>query len=225
MDYVEHCIRLSDGTINQIPAGKVFCVGLNYRDHVVEMGSQLADEPIIFLKPPSALVSLAQPVAIPSAFGSCHHEAEVAILIGEKLTGCTEQQASKAIIGVGVALDLTLRDLQSQLKQKGRPWDKAKGFDGACPVSIFVDSSQVEDLQNLTLRFTLNGEVKQESNTRLMITPILPLITHISRYFTLTPGDIVLTGTPAGVGPLTAGDRLVVELVAILSVDTRVIEC
>ena len=112
----------------QIPAGKVVCVGLNYRDHVKEMDGQVADEPVIFLKPSSALVPLEEPVAIPVEFGACHYEAEMSILIGEQLGDCTEEEAAKAIIGVGVALDLTLRDLQSQFKQKGHPWDKAKRF-------------------------------------------------------------------------------------------------
>jgi 2-keto-4-pentenoate hydratase/2-oxohepta-3-ene-1,7-dioic acid hydratase in catechol pathway len=223
MHYFDHCIHFSDGGSQQIPVGKVVCVGLNYSDHVAEMNSQQAPEPVIFLKPASALVPLAGPVAIPVAFGACHHEVEMSILIGEQLTDCTEQQAAEAIIGVGVALDLTLRDLQSQFKQKGHPWDKAKGFDGACPASAFVDRSQVDDLQNLELRLTVNGEVKQASNTSYMITPILPLIAYISRYFTLMPGDIVLTGTPAGVGPLSPGDTLTAELVNVVSVDSRIV--
>ena len=147
----------------------------------------------------------------------------MSVLIGEQLADCTEQQAAEAIIGVGVALDLTLRDLQNQFKQKGHPWDKAKGFDGACPASAFVDRSQVADLQDIELRLSINGEVRQESNTSHMITPVLPLITYISRYFTLMPGDIVLTGTPAGVGPLSSGDMLTVELVNVISVETSVV--
>ncbi|MDX2463182.1 MAG: fumarylacetoacetate hydrolase family protein [Porticoccus sp.] len=221
--YFDHCVHFVDGGSQQIPVGKVICVGLNYSDHVAEMGSQRADEPVIFLKPASALVPLEEPVAIPLAFGACHYEAEMSVLIGEQLTDCNEEQAAGAIIGVGVALDLTLRDLQSQFKQKGHPWDKAKGFDGACPASAFVDRSQVADLQSLELRLTINGKVKQASNTRQMITPVLPLITYISQYFTLMPGDIVLTGTPAGVGPLCSGDTLTVELVDVISVNTCVV--
>lgn len=222
MRYFDHSIHFSGGGSQQIPAGKVVCVGLNYRDHVKEMNGQVAEEPVIFLKPSSALVPLEESVAIPVEFGVCHHEAEMSLLIGEPLGDCTEEEAAEAIIGVGVALDLTLRDLQNQLKQKGHPWDKAKGFDGACPASAFVDRAQVDDLQNLELRLTLNGEVKQASNTSHMITPVLPLIAYISRYFTLMPGDIVLTGTPAGVGPLSPGDNLIVELVDVVSVTTNV---
>ena len=224
MRYFDHSIHFADGGSQQIPVGKVVCVGLNYSDHVAEMNSQQATEPVLFLKPASALVPLEQPVAIPVEFGSCHHEVEMSILIGEQLADCTEQQAADAIIGVGVALDLTLRDLQNQFKQKGHPWDKAKGFDGACPASAFVDRSQVDDLQDLELRLTINGEVKQSSNTSHMITPVLSLIAYISRFFTLMPGDIVLTGTPAGVGPIYLGDKLSVELVDIISVETHAVE-
>ena len=223
MRYFDHSIHFAAGGSQQIPAGKVVCVGLNYSDHVKEMDGLVADEPVIFLKPSSALVPLEDPVAIPVEFGACHHEVEMSILIGEPLGDCTEEEAAEAIIGVGVALDLTLRDLQNQFKQKGHPWDKAKGFDGACPASAFVDRSQVGDLQNLELRLTINGEVKQVSNTSHMITSVLPLIAYISRYFTLMPGDIVLTGTPAGVGPLSPGDNLIVELVDVVSVTTHVV--
>lgn len=223
MHYFDHSLHFANGRSAQIPAGKVVCVGLNYRDHISEMNSQVASEPVLFMKPPTALVSLEKPVAIPVAFGACHHEAEMAVLIGEQLTECTEQQAEDAIVGVGVALDLTLRELQAQLKQKGHPWDKAKGFDGACPASAFVDRDQVNDLQNLQVRLTLNGEVRQESSTSLMITPVPKLLAYISRFFTLMPGDIVLTGTPAGVGPLTPGDELTLELVDLVSVSTTVV--
>lgn len=227
MGYVDHYIHFADGGSQQIPAGKIICVGLNYRDHVLEMGgevnSQQAPEAVLFLKPASALVPLEAPVVIPEQFGRCDHEVEMSVLIGEQLTNCDEQQANDAIIGVGVALDLTLRDLQNQLKQNGHPWDKAKGFDGACPASAFLDRSQVGDLQDMELRLTINSEQKQASNTRHMITPVLPLISYISRFFTLMPGDIVLTGTPAGVGPLSPGDQLKAELVGVISVETSVV--
>ena len=223
MYYLDHSLHFANGRSAEIPAGKVVCVGLNYRDHISEMGGQAASEPVLFMKPSTALASLEKPVAIPVAYGACHHEAEMAVLIGEQLTECTEQQAEDAIVGIGVALDLTLRELQTQLKQKGHPWDKAKGFDGACAASAFVERARVPDLQNVQIRLTLNGEVRQESNTRLMITPVPQLLAYISRFFTLMPGDIVLTGTPAGVGPLEPGDQLTVELVDLISVSTSVV--
>ena len=133
-------------------------------------------------------------------------------MIGERLSRCSEQQASSAIAGIGVALDLTLRDLQSALKIKGLPWEKAKGFDGACPVSAFVAREEVGDLQNLQIQLRQNGQLQQDGNSGDMLTPVLPLLVYISQFFTLQPGDIVLTGTPAGVGPLESGDQLEVSL-------------
>ena len=198
-------------------------MGLNYRDHVSEMNSQPGAEPVLFLKPSTALTSLEQPIAIPTTLGACHHEIEMAVLIGEQLSQCSEQEADAAIAGVGVALDLTLRELQSQLKQKGLPWDKAKAFDGACPSSAFVDRARVADLQDVPIRLTVNGDLRQQSSTAMMLTPVAQLIAYISGFFTLMPGDIVLTGTPAGVGPLAPGDQLLVELGDLIAVSTEVV--
>ena len=122
-----------------------------------------------------------------------------------------------------MALDLTLRELQSQLKQKGLPWDKAKAFDGACPTSAFVDRTRVTDLQDLPIRLTVNGDLRQQSSTAMMLTPVAQLIAYISGFFTLMLGDIVLTGTPAGVGPLAPGDQLLVELGDLIAVSTEVV--
>lgn len=224
----QHRRQLADGSTEVYPAGKVVCVGLNYRDHVSEMNSQVAAEPVLFIKPATALVPLQGHIAIPTEFGACHHEAEMAILIGDTLTNqpqqpATEQQAAKAIAGVGVALDLTLRELQAGFKERGHPWEKAKGFDGACPISHFIDISQITDLQDITIRLTRNNDVRQESSTAMMITPVLPLLVYISQFFTLHPGDVVLTGTPAGVGPLEVGDQLKVELDGLIDVDTSVV--
>lgn len=223
MHYFDHCIHFADGLSAQIPAGKVVCVGLNYRDHVSEMNSQPGAEPVLFLKPSTALASLEQPVAIPTNLGVCHHEIEMAVLIGEQLSQCSEQEADAAITGVGVALDLTLRELQSQLKQKGLPWDKAKAFDGACPASAFVDRARVADLQDVQIRLTVNGDLRQQSSTAMMLKPVAQLIAYISGFFTLMPGDIVLTGTPAGVGPLAPGDQLLVELCDLIAVSTEIV--
>jgi 2-keto-4-pentenoate hydratase/2-oxohepta-3-ene-1,7-dioic acid hydratase in catechol pathway len=151
-----------------------------------------------------------------------HFETELALLIGTPLTRADEAQARRAIAGIGVGLDLTLRDLQDQLKRKGLPWEKAKGFDGACPVSGFIPPARVADLSAITIRLSVNGAVRQEGRSGQMITPVLTLLRYISHWFTLQPGDLVLTGTPAGVGPVQPGDALRVELVDLLRVDTRV---
>lgn len=211
--------RFIDGAPCSLPRGKAICVGLNYADHVQEMHSQRTAEPMLFIKPPTALVALASPLMIPAGLGSVHYETELALLIGAPLTGCGEQDVLPAIAGVGVALDLTLRDLQNELKQAGQPWEKAKGWDGACALSPFLKPGQVGDLQNLRLRLESNGERRQDGNTRQMITPVVPLISYMTRFFTLEPGDVVLTGTPQGVGPLTPGDRLVVELADLIRLE------
>lgn len=204
--------RFDDGDPCELPVGKVVCVGLNYAAHVQEMASKPTGEPMLFIKPPAALTSLANPLFIPEGLGSVHFETELAILIGQSLSRCREAEVPAAIAGLGVALDLTLRDLQKQLREAGHPWEKAKSWDGACPVSPFVRPDVLPDLQNIQLRLEHNGKVKQDGNTAQMLTPVLPLITYMSRFFTLSPGDVILTGTPEGVGPISAGDEIRVSL-------------
>ena len=143
-------------------------------------------------------------------------------LIGERLTSISEPGVA-SIAGIGIALDLTLRDLQQQLKKSGHPWEKAKAFDGSCPVSGFVRFDG--DLQNLAVRLCKNGTVQQDGNTGDMITPVLQLLAYASRHFSLMPGDILLTGTPAGVGELEPGDKLTAELGGVITVATAVIAC
>lgn len=214
--------RSVDSHTIELPTGKVVCVGRNYAEHAKELNNPVPTEPILFIKPASALVPLEQPFSIPSGLGSVHFETELAVLIGEPLKQADEQRAQRAIAGIGVGLDLTLRDLQDQLKQKGHPWEKSKAFDGACPVSAFLSPATAGDLTDVQIRLSVNGAVRQDGNSAQMLTPVLKLLAYISEWFTLEPGDIVLTGTPAGVGPVQSGDELRVELVDLLRVDTRV---
>lgn len=198
-----------EGALLDFPVNKVVCVGSNYSKHIQEMGSATPDEPVLFIKPETALCDLRQPLVLPQGLGSVHHEVELAILIGSTLRQATEDHVSKAIAGYGVALDLTLRDVQSKMKKGGHPWEKAKGFDNACPVSGFIPAAEFGcDPQNVALGLKVNGELRQNGNTKDMLHKILPLIAYMSRYFTLRAGDIVLTGTPEGVGPLQSGDEL-----------------
>lgn len=201
--------------------GKMVCVGRNYAEHARELNNAVESTPLLFIKPATAAVAMAPQFSIPSGQGDVHHELEMAVLVGRQLTAATSQEAIDAIVGVGLALDLTLRDLQSALKQKGHPWERAKAFDGACPLSPFV-SARGLDLQNLSLSLARNGALQQQGNTAEMIFPVVDLIVAMSSVFTLMPGDVVLTGTPAGVGPLHAGDELTASLGGILSVDSRV---
>ncbi|OMQ27232.1 MULTISPECIES: fumarylacetoacetate hydrolase family protein [Serratia] len=200
------------GALLDFPVNKVVCVGSNYADHIKEMGSATSPEPVVFIKPETALCDIRQPVAIPKGLGSVHHEVELAVLIGTPLKQANEDRVARAIAGYGVALDLTLRELQAGFKKAGQPWEKAKGFDGSCPISGFIPVAEFGDPQNAELSLTVNDELRQQGNTRDMITPILPLIAYMSRFFTLRAGDIILTGTPQGVGPMVSGDMLKISL-------------
>ncbi|WP_208952144.1 fumarylacetoacetate hydrolase family protein [Rahnella sp. ChDrAdgB13] len=210
------------GALLDFPVNKVVCVGNNYADHIKEMSSQISAEPVVFIKPETALCDIRQPLAIPKDLGAVHHEVELAVLIGTPLKQATEDRVANAIAGYALALDLTLRDLQTKFKAAGQPWEKAKGFDGSCPISGFIPVSEFGDAQQADLQLFVNGETRQEGNTRNMLTPLLPLIAYMSRYFTLRAGDIILTGTPQGVGLLKAGDEIVATLNG-KSVSTRVI--
>jgi 2-keto-4-pentenoate hydratase/2-oxohepta-3-ene-1,7-dioic acid hydratase in catechol pathway len=165
------------------------------------------------------VADLHAPLKIPAT--DCHYETEVAVLIGAELSGVTSDQVLPAIAGVGLALDLTRRELQTVLKAKSHPWEIAKSFDGACPLSRFIPLAELGELQDLHFSLKLNDEVRQDALTRDMLTPILPLIAYMSGFFTLRPGDVVLTGTPKGVGALKVGDRLTLNLAAKLRIDTH----
>lgn len=205
-----------------LPVGKVVCIGQNYQDHIAEMNSKTAPDALFFLKPATALRHFSAPVSIPQDRGAVHNETEIAVLIGEPLTAVTPAQVLAAVWGYSLALDLTLRDVQAELKKLGRPWDIAKGFDGACPVAGFVPAAQITDAQALTFSLDVNGERRQTGDARLMIRGIAQMISEMSYWFSLQPGDIVLTGTPAGVGPLLVGDHLALSLDNYFSVQSQV---
>ena len=204
-----------------LPVGKVVCIGRNYMAHIHELNNEVPEQPLYFMKHSDSLVDLSQPVDFPRHLGSCHHELEIAVLINQRLTSADEEQAKQAIWGYGLALDLTLRDLQTQLKKKGQPWERAKAFDGSCPISSFVAVSDVQS-QPMTFSLSVNGQVRQDGNTANMMLKIDELIADISHLFTLNPGDIVLTGTPEGVAELKGGDGLLLTLDNYFSVETLV---
>lgn len=208
--------RYADGSPCALPPGKIVCVGRNYAEHARELNNPVPAEPILFIKPRTAIAALDEAIVIPQGQGACHFETEMAVLIGASLKNADEQQALAAIAGLGIGLDLTLRDVQDGLKAKGLPWEKAKAFDGACPLSAFVPAAQCGNLPSVLgstrIRLLVNGETRQDGNTADMLTPVLALLVYISRYFTLEPGDVVMTGTPKGVGPLLAGNMLRVVL-------------
>ena len=191
-----------------LPLGKVVCVGRNYAEHAKELGNEIPDAPILFIKPATSVVSFENGFSIPQDQGSVHHEAEIALLISKQTKNISAENAWDYISHASVALDLTLRDVQSKLKEKSHPWEIAKGFDGACPLGKWVGISELSNKECIAIELIKNGEQKQVGDSTQMITSIPDLIAYISTIFTLQPGDVILTGTPAGVGPLRSGDEL-----------------
>jgi len=212
--------RLASG--QHFPIGKILCLGRNYADHITELGNPTPDAPVIFIKPASSVIGEGEQIVIPPYSHDCHHEAELALLIGRKGKDIPVDQSLEYIAGYGVGIDLTLRDVQGELKKKGLPWEIAKGFDTACPLSSFVEASHVSDPQNLTIRMTVNGEIRQDGNTSMMIHRIPAIISHMSGNFTLDPGDVILTGTPSGVGRIVSGDMLAAEIPGVASLHVSV---
>jgi 2-keto-4-pentenoate hydratase/2-oxohepta-3-ene-1,7-dioic acid hydratase in catechol pathway len=203
--------------------GKAVCVGRNYAEHARELNNPVPAEPLWFIKPGSCIVPMQGTINIPSDCGSCHHELEVAILVGERLRAVEAESARHAIAGVGLALDLTLRDVQARLKEKGHPWEIAKAFDGSCVLSDFVAPGDIgADLQDIGFSLQVNDVVRQNGSTSQQLFPIVSLLAIASRHFTLEPGDVLLTGTPAGVAALAHGDRLHATLGPVLSCDVQV---
>lgn len=198
---------------NPTAVGKIVCVGRNYARHIEEMGEKPDVEPVFFLKPPTAVLAGPRPrVTVPGSFGALDHEVELAVLVGRQGRILDPASALNHVAGYAVALDLTLRDLQSRAKKEGGPWALAKGFDGSAPVGAFVPRSTVHDPHDLAIQLEVNGEVKQSARTSSLIHPIEDLLAFVSRFMSLEPGDILLTGTPEGVGPLEDRDRLVARI-------------
>ncbi len=211
------------GTDQEFPIGKILCIGRNYAEHIRELGNETPDAPVIFMKPASSVIGEGETIVIPPYSSDCHHEAELALLIGKGGKDIPPERVMEHLAGFGVAIDLTLRDVQAELKKKGLPWEIAKGFDTACPLSAFVPPERAGDPQDLSIRLSVNDELRQDGSTALMIHSIPAIVSYMSGIFTLEPGDVILTGTPAGVGPLKSGDQVVAEIpgVATLRVNVR----
>lgn len=192
--------------------GKVVCVGRNYRAHAEELGNPVPERPMLFIKPGSALQSLRKPIEWPQVLGSCHHELELCVLISRPLECPYPKQAMESIWGYTLGLDLTLRDEQTRLKEKGHPWERSKAFAGSAPMGTFIPSRDISSVRDLHLELQINGGVRQAGFTDAMIFNLLDVVCEAAKTFTLQPGDIVMTGTPAGVGPLRRGDKLYMHM-------------
>lgn len=190
---------------------KILAVGRNYLEHIKELGNQTPDDPVIFSKPETAILKDNEPFYYPDFSTDVHHEIEIVLKISKMGKNIEEKFAHKYYDEIGLGVDFTARDLQSKLKSKGLPWDLAKGFNGSAPISSFLPKKEF-DLSNLNFSLEVNEVLKQKGNTSLMIYSFDYLISFVSRFFTLKTGDLIFTGTPAGVGPVVAGDRLIGKL-------------
>ena len=187
---------------------KIICIGRNYVDHAKELNNEVPDKPVFFLKPDSALVIANRPFFYPDFSSDVHSELEVVIRINRLGRSIEERFADRYFNEIGLGVDFTARDLQKEMKQKGLPWEIAKGFDYSAPVSEFLPLSKFKEIHDLSFRLELNGKPVQEGTTAHMIFSFEQIIAYVSRFMTLKTGDLIFTGTPAGVGPVAVNDRL-----------------
>lgn len=199
-----------------IRPGKIVCVGRNYVDHAKELGNEVPKEPLIFLKPPSSVIEGGRTIVLPEQSNRVEFEGEIGVIIGSRLRFASEDEALRAIRCLVAVNDVTARDLQKSDSQ----WTRAKGFDTFCPVG--PESAALPDLKSLEVITRVNGEERQRGKSSDMVFSIPFILAYISRVMTLEPGDLIATGTPAGVGPLTAGDTVEVEVVGISKVSNPV---
>jgi 2-keto-4-pentenoate hydratase/2-oxohepta-3-ene-1,7-dioic acid hydratase in catechol pathway len=203
---------------NGFRPGKIVCVGRTYREHAKELGNEVPKEPLIFLKPPSSVVHDGEAIELPGVSSKVEHEGEIGVVIGKRLSRASENEARSAIRGIIAVNDVTARDLQ---KTDGQ-WTRAKGFDTFCPLG--EESSKLPELDSLTVVTRVNGVERQRGKSTEMVFSIPSLLAYISRIMTLEPGDLVATGTPSGVGPLTAGDVVEIEIPGVSRVSNPVQE-
>lgn len=202
---------------------KVICVGINYMTHIREMGGdQAPSEPVIFLKPNSAVHAGGGEVAIPASYGLLHHEIELCFMIAKRVKDVSPEAAASCIAGYGVGIDFTLRNRQGRARKAGLPWELAKGFDRGGCFGEFVEAGAVQDPDCLSLKLSVNGELRQDGNTAQMIIRPPDLISFVSKFMTLEEGDLFMTGTPKGVGEVLDGDRIHAEIDQLPSLDLQI---
>ena len=187
---------------------KIICIGRNYVDHIKELNNERPTDPVLFIKPDSAVLPKEQDFYIPEFSKDLQYEVEVLVKIKKVGKHIDPQFSHTYYDEIGLGIDFTARDLQSQLKEKGLPWEKAKGFDGSAVIGKWLPKTSFDDVNNLNFQLKKNNEVVQEGNTSLMLWKIDEIISYVSRFFTLKKGDIIFTGTPAGVGRISANDYL-----------------
>lgn len=197
------------GEEGRFPVHRIFCVGQNYEDHVKEMGlAPKRDSPIYFTKSPSAVCLSGASLPYPPGTGNCHYEAELVVAIGAPAFRIGRDEALSIVFGYACGLDMTRRDLQAEARNHGRPWDTAKDFENAAVLAAITRAEAFGDLADQRIRLMQNGEVRQDATLSQMIWSVSDLIADLSGYYHLLPGDLIFTGTPAGVGPIAPGDKL-----------------
>ncbi len=209
--------------MERVRVGKVLCIGRNYAKHAAEMNAAVPAQPIIFLKPSTALIRSDEAIRLPSMTSNVHHEVELVAMIGLGGRDIPPQRSLDHVTAYAIGLDMTARDLQSEAKRKGKPWSVAKGFDTFAPLGELVPADKIGNPQELTLSLKVNGTVKQHGTAQDMIFPVAHLVSYCSKIFTLEHGDLLYTGTPEGVGPVVQGDRLEATCSRLPSLKVRVI--
>ncbi|UPG85250.1 fumarylacetoacetate hydrolase family protein [Luteibacter aegosomatis] len=211
------------GRAERFPVRRIFCIGRNYADHAKEMGATPdRTNPMFFTKPADAVVTDGADVPYPSATEDLHHEVEMVVALGAGGSDLSPDEAGKLVWGYGIGLDLTRRDLQAQAKAKGAPWDVAKAFDHSAPISALVPATEAHPSADTRIALVVNGEVRQSATLGDMLFTVPEILSHLSRLFELKAGDVVYTGTPAGVSALVRGDRFRATLGDIATLEGRV---
>ncbi len=207
-------IKIKNST-QEYTIGKIVCVGRNYAEHAKELGNEVPEKPVIFLKPASAVIYSGDKIVKPSFGNELHHEVELVLLIGNKVKDANEKDAEDAIAGYGLGLDMTLRDVQNKLKGKGEPWTIAKCFDTSAVVSDFILKKDYTLTLNEEISLSVNGAIKQKDTLNKMIFNPAEIVSYISSLMTLEEGDLIFTGTPKGVSKTIPGDIINAELTGI----------
>lgn len=196
----------------ELQINSIFCIGRNYLKHAKELNNEVPGKPMVFLKPSSSIIFNGETIILPKLSNEVHHEVELVVAIGKGGKNISEEDALDHVAGYGIGIDVTARDIQQKAKEKSHPWTVAKGFDTFAPVSDFISAGKIQDPQNLDLKIEVNEKTRQSGNTKDMIFPIRTLIAYLSGIFTLSPGDLIFTGTPEGVSPIKKGDRITAAL-------------
>ena len=206
----------------KVSIGKLVCLARTYKKHAQEMNTEATKNPLLFLKPASSIIFNGESIVIPKMSNCLHHEVELGVVIGKKCKNISQKKALDYVLGYLLALDITARDIQSEAKKNGWPWSVAKGFDTFAPISEVVLKDKIPIPNNLDLSLKVNGRVKQSSNTKNMIFSVERIIEFISEIMTLEQGDLILTGTPEGVGEISEGDTIGAKLGDICSLKVNV---